>query len=92
MRDKKRIKKFIEKLSYDNLLKIFNFWEIPYTKEILNQIICHKSEIEFIWLINYDLRFSQIIIYMKLLNNYPGCWYFIEDNELLKILNENDNN
>ena len=46
MRDKKRIKKFIEKLSYNNLLKIFNFWEIPYTKEILNQIICHKSEIE----------------------------------------------
>lgn len=45
------------------------------------------SYLQHIWLSFPDLRFTQLCVTLRLIPNIPGSWYYIEDDELLKLNN-----
>ena len=43
-----------------------------------------KLAIKKFWRDNPDLRFSQVLIIMNYMQNIPGFWFYIEEDEILK--------
>lgn len=40
----------------------------------------YLKQIEKFWLENPDLRFTQVLVNMNIIPNFPGMWYYKEDN------------
>ena len=86
MRREARIENFLEKVNIKDLL--LNIWKIypndidaeSYEKIIINNI----DTIREFWHENYDLRFSQVLINLGLIENFPGFWYNYEEEYILK--------
>ena len=86
MRNEKRIDRFLELVDNENLLT--NIWKLPLDngnlRAILSLINIKHKEISEFWHNNPDLRYSQVLINMDILPNYPGFWYNLEEDEILK--------
>ncbi len=39
----------------------------------------YLKKIEEFWLKNPDLRFTQVLVNMDIIPNFPGMWYYKED-------------
>ena len=46
-----------------------------------NRIKPFLEKIEKYWMKNPDLRFTQVIVSMEIIPNFPGMWYYKEDGE-----------
>lgn len=84
-RNIKRIDKFLELVDNENLLT--NIWKLPLEngdlRAILSLISVKNSEIKVFWKENPDLRYSQVLVNMGIMPNYPGFWYYLEEPEIL---------
>jgi len=87
MRLKERIPIFLELISGE-LVNIFdNIWKLnEYTDFDMFADFYNIEEIKEFWLKNPDLRFSQVLINLKMLPNIPGFWYYLEENDILEKL------
>lgn len=83
MRIRERIPNFLNKLCPELLHKIFITWFKTNFEDIELKICKDKRKIKKFWIANHDLRFSQVLINMGYLDNIPGTWYYIEDDDLL---------
>lgn len=41
------------------------------------------NELETIWKQNPDLRFSQLLVNTGFISNFPGLWYYTEDDKIM---------
>lgn len=86
MRPIARIKPFLDKVNIDHLFrKIFDFHLVTeeQTQFTIDLIKEKLPEIEVIWNSNPDWRFTQVLVNMGLLGNYPGVWYYYEEEDIL---------
>ena len=85
-RNIKRIDRFLELVNNENLLT--NIWELPLDngdlRAVLSLIAVKNKEITEFWKENPDLRYSQVLVNMGIIPNYPGFWYFTEEDEILE--------
>ena len=86
MRNIKRIDRFLELVNNENLLT--NIWKLPLKDDslraVLSLIAVKNKEITEFWKENPDLRYSQVLVNMGIIPNYPGFWYFTEEDEILE--------
>src|SRR5665647_1587308 len=86
MRNPLRIDKFLELVDMENLLT--NIWKLPLKDDglraMLSLLMVEKAEINKFWHENSDLRFSQVLVNMGILPNFPGFWYSLEEPEILE--------
>lgn len=86
MRVKKRINRFLELVDNENLLT--NIWKLPLDngdlRAVLSLIAVKDSDIREYWYSLPDLRYSQVLVNMGIIPNYPGFWYFTEEDEILE--------
>ena len=85
MRTPQRIDIFLNKIKEgNNLIKMLtdlcklNLHE----SYINNEILSNLEGIEKLWKENPDWRFSQVLVNSGLLPNYPGIWYYTEDEDI----------
>lgn len=81
MRIFERIDNFLEKVDISKVIK--DSYKLDLTEEHIQLI---KNEIEYIrevWKDNPDWRFIQVLINTKLLQNYPGFYYYKEDENVM---------
>jgi len=83
MRIRERIPNFIDSLNTEVIHKIFLNWFKINFEETELQIIKDKRKIKKYWMADHDLRFSQVLVNMGYINNIPGWWYYIEDDDTL---------
>lgn len=85
MRNIKRIGRFLELVNNENLLT--NIWKLPLKdndlRAVLSLITIKSKEIKDYWLENPNLRYSQVLIGMGIVPNYPGFWYYLEEDDIL---------
>ena len=85
-RNIKRIDRFLELVDNENLLT--NIWKLPLKDDslrtVLSLIAVKDKEITEFWKANPDLRYSQVLINIGILPNYPGFWYMYEDEDNLQ--------
>lgn len=91
MRAKERIPLFLEKIDSNYSRVIQDCYklpieEIPGVLDIINAIENKILNIKKYWEENHDLRFSQVLVNLGVIQNYPGNWYYMEENEILEIL------
>lgn len=87
MRNEKRIGVFLKYVNWQRLL--VDIWKIYSLEDCTPIIRSIKSEIPLIrsfWKANPDLRISQILVNLGYINNSPGFWYYLEENEILDQL------
>lgn len=86
MRVKKRIDRFLELVDNENLLT--NIWKLPLDngnlRAVLSLIAVKDSDIREYWCSLPDLRYSQVLVNIGIIPNYPGFWYFTEEDEILE--------
>ena len=86
MRNIKRIDRFLELVDNENLLT--NIWKLPLDngdlRAVLSLIAVKDSDIREYWYSLPDLRYSQVLVNMGVIPNYPGFWYFLEEDEILE--------
>ena len=89
MRNPQRIDIFLNKIKEgNNLIKMLtdlcklNLHE----SYINNEILSNLEGIEKLWKENPDWRFTQVLVNSGLLPNYPGFWYYIEDEDIFMEL------
>jgi len=86
MRNIKRIDRFLELVNNENLLA--NIWKLPLDngnlRAVLSLIAVKDKEIAEFWHNNPDLRYSQVLVNMGIIPNYPGFWYFDEEDDILE--------
>lgn len=86
MRNIKRIDRFLELVDNENLLT--NIWKLPLKdadlRAVLSLISVKGREIKEFWYNNPDLRYSQVLIGLGIVPNYPGFWYMYEEDEILE--------
>jgi hypothetical protein len=90
MRSKDRIQPFIDFIfSKDYLDKLITkIWKLPKQNPIdITIILSSKGIITNFWTENPDLRFSQVLVNLGLLENYEGFWYYMEEDQILKEWN-----
>lgn len=81
MRIFERIDNFLEKVDIGKAIK--DSYKLDLKEDHIQLI---KNEIEYIrevWKDNPDWRFIQVLINTKLLQNYPGFYYYKEDEDVL---------
>lgn len=86
MRNKIRIDNFLNKVNIRDLL--INIWKIcddTNVDVIEKNIIDNISYIREQWYEFFDFRFSQILIYLGFINNTSGCWFYYDEEEILKF-------
>lgn len=90
MRDINRIDEVIDLIIPDRIKELIEvYWELPpQSEEALSRICVLKEIIRDEWKVRPDLRFSQVLINLFLLPNYPGFWYYKEDEEILKYFED----
>jgi len=85
-RNIKRIDRFLELVDNENLLT--NIWKLPLKDDslraVLSLIAVKDKEITEFWKDNPDLRYSQVLIGMGIIPNYPGFWFSYEDEDNLQ--------
>jgi len=88
MRNPKRIDSFFKKIIPDHIEDVIvKVWGLPEpSKELIDSIIENQEYILKYWKENPDLRFSQVLVNVGF-PNYPGFWYYKEENEILEELN-----
>lgn len=88
MRPIERIDIFLNKIKEDdNLEKVLHeVYKLNVDKDGIKIIQSGYNVIEIFWKENPDWRFSQVLVNTGLLPNYPGFWYYIEDEEVLEKL------
>jgi hypothetical protein len=82
MRPKERIEFFLNNVDLEQLF--IEIWKIPYTKDIISKIELGRENIEEFWKDNSDLRFSQVLVNLEIIPNYPGFWYYWDEYEILE--------
>ena len=86
MRNIKRIDRFLELVDNENLLT--NIWKLPLDngdlRAVLSLIAVKDKEITEFWHSNPDLRYSQVLVNIGIIPNYPGFWYFDEEDDILE--------
>lgn len=86
MRNIKRIDRFLELVDNENLLT--NIWKLPLDngdlRAVLSLIAVKDFDIREYWNSLPDLRYSQVLVNMGIIPNYPGFWYFTEEDEILE--------
>lgn len=86
MRNIKRIDRFLELVDNENLLT--NIWKLPLKdadlRAVLSLISVKGREIKEFWYNNPDLRYSQVLIGLGIVPNYPGFWFGYEEDEILE--------
>jgi hypothetical protein len=88
MRPKRRIEIFLEKADLVNVINImFPGLEEMYKEKYVKDIKKNLSLVKEFWNEHYDLRFSQVLVNMGIVPNYPGYWYYMEEGEILEKLN-----
>jgi len=100
MRSKERIAFFIKEIDIKKLIDHwFGKKETKFLKKCFEKLILKKSirrkiskrinrelpYIESYWKKYPDLRFSQLLVNLDYLPNFPGMWYYEEDSYLLSI-------
>jgi hypothetical protein len=83
MRPRKRIDVYINLLTEEVLHRLFIHWFNTNFEEAEHSILKNKRKIKKFWHADHDLRLSQVLINMGFIENYPGIWYYEEDNEAL---------
>lgn len=97
MRQIKRIPIILEVLKdKTNKLKVLNYLFKPaprtrlkfddayvYINDILDIWENHYKEFSKLWIENPDLRLTQVLVNAGISSNFPGLWYFFEDEEII---------
>lgn len=83
MRIRERIPNFLYKVNPEFLHKLFLKWFKTNFEEVELRICKDKRKIKKFWMANHDLRFSQVLIAMGYLENFPGTWFYDEDENVL---------
>lgn len=84
MRITERIDPFLKEVDIDKLLsKWFPEMEEDKKRNIKTEIFKNIHSIRTFWYDNPDLRFSQVLISSNLIPNYPGTWFYYEEDEIL---------
>jgi hypothetical protein len=83
MRIRERIPNFIDKLCPELLHKLFIYWFNTNFEDVESKICKDRRKIKKFWMANHDLRFSQVLVNMGYLDNIPGVWYYLEDDDSL---------
>jgi hypothetical protein len=92
MRPKERIPIFMKFIkvgcNLDKLIK--DIYKLPFKKKKRKKVIESIKEnfdlIEEYWLNNYDLRFSQVLVSLRFIDNFVGFWFYLESYEILNQL------
>ena len=91
MRAPERIDKFLSIVDKRHLL--LNIWKICNEDSrdniinfhsILTLIEINKVKIHDYWHENPDLRYSQVLVNLGIIPNYPGFWYYVEESDILR--------
>jgi len=86
MRNIKRIDRFLELVDNENLLT--NIWKLPLDngnlRAVLSLITVKDKEIELYWKERPDFRYSQVLIGMGIIPNFPGWWFYTEEDDILE--------
>lgn len=83
MRIRERINTYVDLLNEDILHKLFIHWFDTNFEASEQAILGSKRKIKKFWMANHDLRLSQVLINMGYIGNYPGVWYYEEDDDAL---------
>lgn len=85
MRNPQRIDIFLNKIKEDdNLEKVLTkIFKLNVDEDAIKIVKSGYNVIEIFWKENPDWRFSQVLVNTGLLPNYPGFWYYIEDEDIL---------
>ena len=99
MRPIERIPVFLELIKGKFIDIIFNIYNIgdketeewnnlyeQYNTNLTNFYYDNEIKLKEYWLENSDLRFSQVLIALRIIPNIPGFWFYIEDYEILEKL------
>lgn len=93
MRDKNRIKPFLEELDVKEAINyLFDFLGEEAKEELSDIITNNKTEIMDFWLEMPDLRFTQVLVNMGIIGNRPGIWYYTEEDDIIENQNKKRNN
>lgn len=91
MRNPDRIDAFIDtvipKHTEDVIVKIWGIPKDELVENFIGTISTIKETIKEVWKEYPDYRFSQILIKLGF-PNYPGFWFYIEENEILQKLSK----
>ena len=87
MRPSERIVPFVSKVFGDHKLedvitKIYNLDGKYYHPDLYYM----EDDVLTFWLDHPDLRFSQVLIALDILENEPGLWFYTEDSDVLESL------
>lgn len=87
MRPIERIPIFLDLINGRNV-EIFNkVWELNgYVDFDMFADLYDAMLIKEFWLENPDLRYSQVLVGLRIIPNVPGFWYYKEENEILEKL------
>ena len=87
MRNKERIDLFLNLIDVKKVLDIYFKKDTSISEEIkqthTQKILEKYEEIRKYWKLHSDLRFSQVLVNMKVIPNYEGFWYYWEEEEIL---------
>lgn len=86
MRNRERIPIFLYYLDEEMMHRLFIKWFQTNFEDTEKKIVKHRHKIKKYWMANHDLRFSQVLISMGLLENFPGTWFYNEDDDILLSL------
>jgi hypothetical protein len=80
MRCKERIRPFLRKIDIENA---FTKWNIPFDQNTIDDVNSNMAMIRDEWEQHPDWRFQQVLINLGIIQNFPGMWYYMEEEELL---------
>ena len=63
---------------------LFNFLSEGEKAMVVGIIADRRDIIENCWLENPDLRFTQVLICTGIIPNFPGMWYYREEEDIIK--------
>lgn len=84
MRPIERIKPFLEKV--DIFMLLDSTWSIFDSESALGYSKIINTElprIRYVWEKSPDLRFSQVLVNLRIIPNIPGFWYYMEEPKIL---------
>lgn len=83
MRVRERIPKFIDRINEQFIHEVFlSLFKTNFEESEL-KVVKSKRKIKKYWMANHDLRFTQVLVNMGFVENFPGFWYYIEDEGIL---------
>lgn len=84
MRLEQRIPIFLDKIEWDKYIDYIQpDLSVDKKSDLSDNIIKHLDIVERYWLQYPDLRISQVLINTGIIPNFPGVWYYEEDEEVL---------